>query len=390
MSSFRERALHRQGELTKPPGSLGRLEELAVHLAAIQKTDQPSARPAAVLVFASDHPVTRHGVSAYPASVTAAMVQNFVSGGAASTVMARALGLSVEVVDVGVQFPAGLRPKSRDEREDDSVGARFFQDPVTTTPVGDLRTEDAMAAPVFEAAVAAGRAAVDRLDPDVRMVLLGEMGIGNSTCAAAVACALLDGAAETFTGPGTGLDAQGLLRKRQVVDDAVSRYRMQKADRGPASTAADRGPASAFGTSSSSGGSEADDEPVATAAGDPEAARILRSLGGKDLAALAGAAVRAAETGRVVLVDGFIVTTAVVAALGWAPSARSHLLFAHRSQEPGHLHLLRHLDARPLLDLDLRLGEATGALSAFPLLDLACRLHNEMATFQEAQVAEKL
>ncbi|MEM7306358.1 MAG: nicotinate-nucleotide--dimethylbenzimidazole phosphoribosyltransferase [Planctomycetota bacterium] len=328
---YRECARARQDQLTKPPGSLGRLEELAVQLAGIQRSERPDARPAAAVLFASDHPVTAHGVSAYPSSVTAAMMANFAAGRAASTVFAADLGVPLEVVDVGVgsPYPSGLTLR----REE-----------VASAQAGDLRTEDAMTPEVFGAALAAGAAAVDRL-AGVRVLILGEMGIGNTTPASAVASALLGLPPEQIVGAGTGVQGEALERKRQVVADALAR-------------GVDRR--------------------------DPREA--LRTLGGREIAALAGAALRARERGIAVLVDGFIVSAAVLAAARIEPGLAEHLIFAHRSAEPGHDAILNALSAAPLLDLRLRLGEGSGALCALPLLDLACSMHNRMATFEEAGI----
>lgn len=330
-----DEARGRQATLTKPAGSLGRLEDLAVQLAAIQG-GPPASRPAEALIFAADHPVVKHGVSAYPAAVTAAMVENFVRGGAASSVLARRLGVGLTVVDVGVTTPYA--------REVSGPGARLHRDPVADLAEGDLRVEDAMSPEVYARALAAGAAAIDALDAGTRVVILGEMGIGNTTVAAAVAAALLGGDAAELVGKGTGVEGSALARKIEVVRDAAARVR------------------------------------------GAEPHRVLQAVGGRELAAIAGAAARAIERRMAVLVDGFIVSAAILALVRIEPMARRALLFAHRSEEPGHARILAALDARPLLDLGMRLGEASGALAALPLLDLACALHGEMATFASAGV----
>ncbi|MEL6430118.1 MAG: nicotinate-nucleotide--dimethylbenzimidazole phosphoribosyltransferase [Planctomycetota bacterium] len=326
-------ARDRQNRLTKPPGSLGALEDVAVALAGIQGSERPASRPAAALLFAADHPVTQHGVSAYPPSVTGAMMSNFAGGGAASTVFARTLDIPLTVFDVGVE--SEYAPS----------------DVVVRTPrgghAGDLRTEDALDAAAFEAAWSAGASAIDGLRDDVRVVLFGEMGIGNTTPAAAVAAALLGRPAADLVGPGTGVAGDALLHKRGVVQDALDRV-------GPLA---------------------------------PDAGReALRRLGGRELVAIASATTAAADRGLAVLVDGFIVTASVLAAVRAQPTIRESLVFAHRSEEPGHRALLDALDARALLDLGFRLGEGSGALAALPLLDLACAMHGGMATFQEASI----
>ncbi|PTL85646.1 nicotinate-nucleotide--dimethylbenzimidazole phosphoribosyltransferase [Vitiosangium sp. GDMCC 1.1324] len=333
-----ERARQRQSRLTKPPGSLGVLEEVAVKLAAWQGTPLPRSRPAAALLFAADHAVTRHGVSPYPSAVTAAMVENFLRGGAASSVLCRQLGVPLHVVDVGVMRPPAHPP---------AEGVFFRRDPVADEPGGDLRVEDAMSEATFRRALEAGAAEVDTLPDDVRLVVLGEMGIGNTTAAAAVAAVLLGRAAEDVVGRGTGVDDAGLARKVAVVRDAVQRL------------------------------------------GGASPQRAVQSAGGRDIAALVGAAARAIERRKGVLVDGFIVSVAMLALERMVPGAREWMLFSHRSAESGHRHVLEALGARPMLDLGLRLGEGSGALTALPLVDAACALHTGMATFEEAGVPDQ-
>lgn len=332
------RAAERQHVLTKPRKSLGRLEELPEQLAAIQGDVLPKARPAAAILFAADHPVCVHGVSAYPSEVTAAMIRNFVTGGAAASVAARALDIALHIVDVGVAHPYG---------EVDGAAASIFVDPVSSEREGDIRTEDALSSETLARAMAAGARAVDRLAPDTRVLLLGEMGIGNTTLASAMACALLGADASDLVGPGTGVADAQLETKRAVVSDALARL---------------------------------DD-------GSPRG--ILRTLGGREVAALYGAAARACERRMVVMVDGFIVSVAMLALARAHPETRGHFVFAHRSREPGHQAVLEALDARPLLDLSMALGEASGAFAAFPIVELACRLHAGMATFDEAGVPDK-
>lgn len=329
----------RQASLTKPAGSLGRLEDLAIQLASI-RGGEPESRPAEALIFAADHPVVKHGVSAYPAAVTAAMVENFVRGGAAASVLARRLAVGLTVIDVGVSTPYA--------HEVSGAGARLHRDPVADLPAGDLRVEDAMSSEVYARALAAGAAAVDRLDAGTRVVILGEMGIGNTTAAAAVAAALLGGDPALLVGLGTGVDPGALARKIEVVREAAERV------------------------------------------GGAAPHRVLQSVGGREIAAIVGAAGRAIERRMAVLVDGFIVSAAILALVRIEPLARRSLIFAHCSQEAGHARILAALDARPLLDLGLRLGEASGALTALPLLDLACALHREMATFDGAGVPERV
>ncbi|MEM9729939.1 MAG: nicotinate-nucleotide--dimethylbenzimidazole phosphoribosyltransferase [Myxococcota bacterium] len=332
------RAAARQNQLTKPRGSLGRLEAIPVQLATIQGTDLPSARPAGAILFAADHPVCRHGVSAYPSEVTAAMVRNFVAGGAAASVMARSLDIPLHVVDVGVAHPYG---------EVEGASAQMFVDPVSNDLEGDIRVEDALTEESLSRSLAAGRKAVDRLPSETTVLLLGEMGIGNTTLASAMACALLDRDPAEMVGRGTGIDDPALANKRIVVADAVARLR----DRNPRT--------------------------------------VLRALGGREIAALYGAAGRACERGMAIVVDGFIVSTAILALVRSVPEVSPRLIFAHHSRETGHRAVLEALDAQPLLDLSMALGEASGALAAFSLVEHACLLHAEMATFDEAGVPDK-
>lgn len=334
----RGEAAARQARLTKPAGSLGVLEDLAIQLAAWQGRALPRARAASALLFAADHPVARHGVSAYPSEVTAAMMRNFVAGGAAASVACRTFGVALRVIDVGVAGPPAPMPRVA------SSEIVFRRDPVAEMQVGDLRDEDAMPEDTYVAALEAGASEVGALPSDVAALVLGEMGIGNTTVASAVAAALLGLSGREVVGPGTGIAGAALARKAQVVDDALKRV----------------GPASPH--------------------------RIVQALGGRELAAMIGAAARALERRIVVLVDGFIATAAVLALLRLHPEARAGLVFGHRSAEPAHQLMLEALRARPLLDLRLRLGEGSGALAAFPLLELACAIHAGMATFDQANV----
>lgn len=340
-SASRRAAALRQAQLTKPPGSLGALEELALDLAHIQDVERPVARPAAAIVFAADHPVVQHGVAAYPPSITAGMVVNLALGGAAASVASEWVhGIPLEVHDVGVQTPYELPAVT--------PAARVVRHPGAGDRAGDLRTEDAMSPGVFEASMLAGREAVMGLEPAPKVIVLGEMGIGNTTPASAVAAALLRIPAEDIVGPGTGLDQDGINRKAAVVRDALARI-------------------------------EGESDPL----------EVLRRVGGRELAAIAGAAYAAREIGAAIIVDGFIVTAALLAAVRATPELRDNLIFGHRSGEPGHTLLLDALMARPLLDLGLRLGEGSGALAAFGLVELAARLHGDMATFADAGLEER-
>jgi nicotinate-nucleotide--dimethylbenzimidazole phosphoribosyltransferase len=320
---------------TKPPGSLGRIEALALQMALAQGTEAPSADPARLVIFAGDHGIVAEGVSAWPQEVTAQMVLNFLAGGAASTVFARANGVGVTVADAGVAAPladapglirAGIRRGTRNAAVEDALTA------------GEVAR-----ALEFGAGLAAGAAA-----DGARVVALGEMGIGNTSAATLLAHAVAGIGLGVLTGPGAGLDPAGVDRKLGVLARAAARR---------------PGPLA----------------PV----------DALAAFGGLEIAAMAGALVGAASRGAVVLVDGFIATAAALVALAARPEARPFCVFAHRSREPGHRRMLDWLEAQPLIDLDLRLGEGTGALLALPLLRAACAMLNEMATFESAGVSGK-
>lgn len=332
-AAARERASERQSRLTKPPGSLGELERVAIQLAAMQGSDTPSADRIWISVFAGDHGVAAEGVSAFPQVVTGEMLRNFASGGAAISVLARSLGARLEVVDLGTVNDPGALPGVRRARIAPST-ANFCEGPAMTRS----QVEAALAAGA-ESANAAAHAGT-------HVFVGGEMGIGNTTAAAALACALLDLPAAGLAGAGTGLDEAGVARKTHVIERALSVH--------------------------------APCVPL----------DALQRLGGFEIAALAGAYIAAAQRGMAVLVDGFIATAAALVATRLAPTCRPWMLFAHRSHERGHARLMEALDARPLLDLGMRLGEGSGAAVAVPLLRAACALHGQMATFEQAGVSE--
>ena len=330
--THREAARARQDELTKPAGALGRLETLAIDLAGLQHSERPRAARVPIIVFAGDHGVAAQGVSAYPQSVTIAMMANFAAGGAAISVLARELGCRLEVVDAGTLAD---QPMSGVVSDKPRRGTR------------DFSREAALEASELAFAFECGKRAVERAvasEPD--LLILGEMGIGNTTSAAAIAAALLKTGAEIVAGRGTGLDAAGRGRKARLIDAALARHGIPGA-------------------------------PVE---------RILCAVGGLEIAAISGAVIRAAQKRIPVLVDGFIVSVAALVAARLNPSCRPYLIFSHQSAEQGHRLVLEALKAQPLLDLDLRLGEGSGAALALPILRLACALHHQMATFAEAAV----
>ncbi|WP_339475127.1 nicotinate-nucleotide--dimethylbenzimidazole phosphoribosyltransferase [Pseudomonas sp. RL_5y_Pfl2_73] len=331
-----EQAAARQQQLTKPAGSLGRLESVAVQLAGLQGQVKPSLDQLWIAIFAGDHGVVAEGVSAYPQEVTGQMLLNFVSGGAAISVLARQLGASLEVVDLGTVTPSLDLPGVRHLNLGPGT-ANFAQGPAMTVSQG-------------EQALHAGRDSVARaVAAGTHLFIGGEMGIGNTTAASALACALLECPVAHLVGPGTGLDAAGVSRKAQVIERALALHAAQGHD------------------------------PLQT----------LFNLGGFEIAALVGAYLACAQQGVAVLVDGFICSVAALVAVRINPACRPWLLFGHRGAEPGHRHVLETLGAEPLLELGLRLGEGSGAALAVPLLRLACDLHGQMATFAEAAVADR-
>jgi nicotinate-nucleotide--dimethylbenzimidazole phosphoribosyltransferase len=333
------RAEDRQRQLTKPPGSLGRLETLACRLAAIQRTAAPRVHRPRVIVFAADHGHTAvDSVAPYPREVTAQMVANIVGGGAAINALAAACGATVEVVDVGVAGPLPALP---------SPGAARFVAARVRAGTADIRRGPAMSETECVAAILAGAAAAERAASDgVDVVGLGEMGIGNSTAASAITAALTGGDPAAVTGPGTGSHGEALARKIAAVRRALE---------------------------------------VNAPGSDPF--EILRRVGGLEIAALAGLCLGASARGLAVVVDGFIATAGAALAVRMCPRVRERLFAAHRSSEPGHGALLDVIGQPPLLALDMRLGEGTGAALAIHLLAAAARALTEMATFDGAGVA---
>jgi nicotinate-nucleotide--dimethylbenzimidazole phosphoribosyltransferase len=309
-------AAARQAQLLKPPGSLGRLEELAIWLAGVVGDPVPTPRPV-IVIAAADHGVAARGVSAYPQEVTARMVEAIRAGGAASSAMAAHLGCPLWVDDAGVGRPSA-----------------------------DLALEPALTQRRLDDAIARGRSLAGRAARDGHNLIAGgEMGIGNTTPATCLAAWLTGGGAE-LCGSGSGITAAGLQRKRAVVEQALELH------------------------------APAIDGPL----------EALRRLGGEDIAVLCGLALGAGRHGLGYVCDGVIATAAAAVAAAIEPRLHGHLIAGHRSPEPAHARLLEHLGLRPLLDLGMRLGEATGAAAAVAILDLACAVHRDMWTFAEAGV----
>ncbi len=306
----------RQAQLTKPPGSLGRLEDLVIWLAGWQRRHPPALDHAKALVFAGNHGVTARGVSAFPAEVTAQMVANFTAGGAAINQLCK-------------QADAGLRVIKLD----------------LDRPTADFTTRPAMEADDCSRALAIG---FDALPADADVLLLGEMGIGNTTSAAALGCALFGGRAEHWVGPGTGLDDAGIARKAAVVAEALHLH--------------------------------------GRALSDP--AEALRRLGGREIAAIAGAIVAARLNDVPVILDGFVCSAAASVLHRLSPTALDHCIAGHLSAEPAHGRMLDAIGKAPLLDLGMRLGEGSGAAVALCVLRAALAAHTGMATFAEAGVSD--
>jgi nicotinate-nucleotide--dimethylbenzimidazole phosphoribosyltransferase len=330
-------AQERQGILTKPPGSLGVLEEVAITLASLYGDDRPEIKQPLITVFAGDHGVVVQGVSAFPQAVTVEMIRNFVKGGAAISVLAQVNNAALKVVNCGTAFEVDFT--------DDYEALLDFQ---VAPGTADLSQESAMTAKQLVQALNIGKLVIEQGKKDgIDLFIAGEMGIGNTTSAAALGCAYLSQSPSKMTGRGTGINDVGFKNKIHVIEKSLARLSLTELSAG----------------------------------------QILQELGGFEIAAITGAYIRCAQLGIPVLVDGFITTAAALAACKMNPEVQDWLLFSHQSDEQGHVFMLEALDAQPLLNLGLRLGEGSGAAIALPLLRQACALHNLMATFAEADVS---
>jgi nicotinate-nucleotide--dimethylbenzimidazole phosphoribosyltransferase len=305
----------RQGQLTKPPGSLARLEDIALFFAGWQGVERPAIQSGTALIFAGNHGVTVHGVSAFPAEVTAQMVANFTAGGAAINALAAAAGLNLQVIPLELD-----------------------------RPTADFTQGSAMSEAECLAALSIGAAAVD---PDQQVIVVGEMGIGNSTAAAALAARSFGGPVSQWVGPGTGVDRDGIARKARVIAAALAFH--DGALRTPMET--------------------------------------LRRVGGREIAAIAGAVLRARQLRIPVILDGFISCAAIAPLAAMTPDIVDHCIAGHCSAEPGHALLLDRLGLEPLLRLGMRLGEGSGAAVAANIVRSALAAHGQMATFAEAGVS---
>ncbi len=335
-TSFKQKAVQRQEQLTKPPGSLGRLEQLAIQFADLQQTQQPSAENISIAIFAADHGIAEEGVSAFPQEVTAQMVVNFLNSGAAISVLAKQQNATLEIIDTGI---ASELPE-----QDGLIVQRV------AAGTNNSLKQEAMSKEQLESALQAGYDAVERaLARHTDVFIGGEMGIANTTAASALYCALLGLDPQETTGAGTGLDAAGIAHKTAVISGILKRH--QKCGN--------------------------------------DTLEWLRCVAGFEIVALVGAYIHAAQKGLPIVVDGFISSLAALCAVRIQPEVNDYLIFSHVSAEKAHRKVLEILQQKALLDLGMRLGEGSGAAVAVSLIKSAVALHNQMATFEEAAVAGK-
>jgi nicotinate-nucleotide--dimethylbenzimidazole phosphoribosyltransferase len=334
--SWLKAASKRQLTLTKPPGSLGRLEEVGNRIAAIQETTTPRIAAKRIYVVAGDHGVTAEGVSAYPREVTSQMIDNFLEGGAAINVLARNGGIEIKIVDAGVDADLSDR--------DELLQLKIMRG------TANFAHGPAMTRQQAESSIASGiTLARSAREDGINLIGIGDMGIGNTTAASAITAALTGAGAEAVTGRGTGIDDVHLAHKIETIRRALT---VNKPD-----------------------GSDSVD--------------ILAKVGGTEIGVMMGIVLGAAEGRLPVVADGFISTAAAALAVGLCPNVRDYLFAAHRSSEPGHRSLIDYIGNQPLLDLSMRLGEGTGAALAMHIIDGASKLLSEMATFKEAGVSDK-
>lgn len=330
-----EQARQHIDQLTKPLGSLGRLETLAVELAAMTGETFPVVTPPGVIVFAADHGVAREGVSAYPQEVTAQMLLNLTQGGAGINVFSRQIGALQKFVDVGVAV---------------EVDAPAVCNQRIKAGSGNILREAAMTREEAERSLQIGiEAAHEMVAEGAKVLIVGEVGIGNTTASSAILSALTGVDPDGIVGRGTGLDDEGWQRKKAVVREALALHRPNAAD------------------------------PI----------DVLAKVGGLEIGAMAGAIIGAASRRVPILLDGFIATVAALLAVRLQPTVADYLIAGHRSQEPGHAFVQKTLGKEPLLNLNLRLGEGSGAALAFPIVEAATRMVREMATFASAGVSDR-
>lgn len=321
---------------TKPPGSLGRIEDLALQMAGAQNNNNPSADPARLFIFAGDHGLTAEGVSAWPSEVTTQMVANFLAGGAAANVFARTNNVDLTIVDAGII--GDLPDHEKLVKANIRKGTR------------NAMHEDALTPDELESALQFGAKLTSQAaQKGDKVILFGEMGIGNTSSATLIAHAIIGTDLETLTGPGAGLDENGVNKKLEILKKVSARK-----------------------------------------PGNLNPTEALQAFGGLEIAMIAGGIIGAAANNSVSLIDGFIASSAALCALKARPELAPYVVFSHLSEEPGHRAMTKAVDAVPLIDLNLRLGEGTGALLALPLLRNACAMLTEMATFESANVSDKV
>ncbi|MBL1404799.1 MAG: nicotinate-nucleotide--dimethylbenzimidazole phosphoribosyltransferase [Rhizobiales bacterium] len=320
---------------TKPPGSLGRIEDLALQMAGAQNSENPVCDPARLFIFAGDHGLTAEGVSAWPSEVTTQMVANFLKGGAAANVFARTNNVDITIVDAGI---IGDLPDHQNLiKANIRKGTR------------NAMHEDALTADELEAALQFGaKVTSNAAQKGDKVILFGEMGIGNTSSATLLAHSIIGTDLETLTGPGAGLDEDGVNKKVEILKRVAARK-----------------------------------------SGKLEPTQALQAFGGLEIAMITGGIIGAAANKSVALIDGFIASSAALCAIKARPELAPYVVFSHRSEEPGHRAMTQAVDAVPLMDLNLRLGEGTGALLALPLLRNACAMLADMATFESAGVSDK-
>ena len=339
---WQDKAWAHQQQLTKPPGSLGVLEEIAVRLCAMQNVLQPELERVAIRVFAADHGVVNEGVSAFPQIVTVEMIKNFAEGGAAISVLASVHQAEFSAVNVGAANPVS---------DSDRVVQR-----AVASGTKNFCVEQAMSAQELQQALEVGSDIAEELkESRVQLFIAGEMGIGNTTTAAALACSLMKQEPEVLVGAGTGVDQAGWQRKVDAVRRGLALHQETITK----------------------------DEDQCS-----QALATLQCVGGFEIAALVGSYLRCAQLGIPSLVDGFICSVSAMLAIRINPACTDWLFFSHQSAEVGHEAILQELKVSPLLQLNMRLGEGSGAATALPLLRLACELHNRMATFEGAGVSD--
>lgn len=369
---------HKIDRKTKPPGSLGRLEDLAIQLGQIQDSLTPEIRSPAMLVFAGDHGATAAGISPYPKEVTAQMVHNFLNGGAAINVFARQNRLKLVVVDAGVDadFADAIITKIEDaHRVDDSANPNRVIDAKIRRGTRNFVDEDALSPEDLTLCFEHGARIVQTLaDAGTNAVGFGEMGIGNTSAASLLQAVLTQRDLAACVGRGTGHTDEGLRHKLDVLTRALERFSNDLKN----NPTVDLSPAmqrAAINTNTDAAGKLA--------------FRALQAFGGLEIAMMTGAMIEAAANRMLLVVDGYITTAAVMAAIAIEPAVRDYCVFSHVSGEQGHRAMLDSLAARPLLDLDMRLGEGTGAALAFSVVQGAANFLNEMASFEDAGVSDR-